>query len=79
MECSGAETLPRRIQGMLRLEGLFNQKGYLVCQSSGKKIYNFEEVVAVFIPLSSTNDQVMAVHCDCAQSFIQSSIASLHL
>ncbi|ODA42814.1 hypothetical protein [Desulfosporosinus sp. BG] len=65
-------TLPNRILGMQKLEVLFNQKGYLICQSSGKRIYNFDEVATIFIPLSPSTDQVMTVHCDHAKAFIQS-------
>ena len=66
------ETLPKRILGMQRLEALFNQKGYLICQSSGEKIYDFDEVVTIFIPLSPSIDQVMTVHSDRAKAFVQS-------
>ena len=55
------ETLPDRILGMQRIENLFKRNGYLICQSTGKKIYNFNEVVVIFLPLSLTSDQVMAV------------------
>ncbi len=78
MKSLGDETMPKRIQGMLRLEEIFNQNGYLVCQSTGKRIYDFEEVVAVFIPLNSTSDQIMAVHRDHAKLFLQSNVSSLH-
>ena len=66
------ETLPKRILGKQRLEALFNQKGYLICQSSGEKIYDFDEVVTIFIPLSPSTDQVMTVHSDRAKAFVQS-------
>ena len=72
------ETLPDRIQGMQRLEALFNQKGYLICQSTGKRIYDFDKVVAIFIPLSPVSDQVMAVHCEHAKAFVKSCLSSLH-
>lgn len=72
------ETLPDRILGMQRLEALFNQKGYLICQSSGERIYNFDEVVTIFIPLSPLTDQVMAVHTDCATAFLQSLLLTFH-
>jgi len=71
------ETLPDRILGMWRLEALFNQNGYLICQSSGKKIYNFDEIVAIFLPLSSSTDQVMAVHSNHATEFIQRCLITL--
>lgn len=73
-----AKTLPNRILGMQRLEALFNQKGYLICQSTGERIYNFDEVVAIFIPLSPVGDQVMAVHRQNAKAFIQGCLLSLH-
>jgi prephenate dehydrogenase len=66
------ETLPARILGMQKLEKLFNQRGYLICQSSGERIYDFDEIVAIFIPLSQERDQVMAVHSDRVTAFIQS-------
>lgn len=72
------ETLPDRILGMQRLEALFNQKGYLICQSSGERIYDFDVIVAIFIPLSPSTDQVMAVHSDHATAFIQSLLLTLH-
>lgn len=72
------ETLPDRILGMQNLEALFKQKGYLICQSSGERIYDFDEVVAIFIPLSSERDQVMAVHNDHATEFIQSCLLTLY-
>lgn len=72
------ETLPDRILGMQRLEVLFNQKGYLICQSTGKRIYDFDEIVAIFIPLSSVSDQVMAVHSEHAKAFVQSCLSALH-
>lgn len=71
------ETLPDRILGMQRLEALFNQKGYLICQSSGEKIYNFDEVVAIFLPISPERDQVMAVHSDHATEFVRSCLLTL--
>jgi len=72
MEYPKIETLPGRILGMQRLETLFKQKGYLICQSTGARIYNFDEVATIFIPLSPSSDQVMVVHSDCAKAFIQS-------
>ncbi|HBW36584.1 hypothetical protein [Desulfosporosinus sp. BICA1-9] len=78
MEHYNCETLPDRILGMQRLEDLFNQNGYIVCQSSGEKIYNFEMIVAIFIPLGAERDQVMAVHRDHATAFIQSCLLTLH-
>ena len=72
MEYLKNETLPDRILGMQKLEALFNQKGYLICQSTGERIYNFDEIVAIFLPLSPERDQVMAVHSDRAKAFIQS-------
>ena len=72
------ETLPDRILGMQRLEALFNQKGFLICQSSGERIYDFDVIVAIFIPLSPERDQVMAVHSDHATAFIQNLLLTLH-
>lgn len=72
------ETLPDRILGMQKLEALFNQNGYLICQSSGERIYNFDEVVTIFIPLSPSTDQVVAVHSDRAKAFIQNLLSKLH-
>jgi len=63
---------------MQRLEALFNQKGYLICQSTGKKIYDFEELVAIFIPLSSGSDQVVVVQSEHAKAFMQSCLSTLH-
>jgi len=71
------ELLPDRILGMKRLEALFNQNGYLICQSSGEKIYDFDEIVAIFMPLSSSIDQVMAVHSDHAKTFLQRCLLNL--
>ena len=45
------ETLPDRILGMQRLEALFKQTGYLICQSTGKRIYDFDEIVVIFLTL----------------------------
>ena len=78
MEQPDIETLPDRILGMQRLENLFNQNGYLICQSTGEKIYDFDEVVAIFIPLSLSNDQVMTVHSDYASEFFQSCVSILY-
>lgn len=72
------ETLPDRIQGMQKLEDIFNQNGYLICQCTGERLYDFEMIVAIFIPLSSEFDQVMAVHRDHATAFIQSCLLALH-
>ncbi|TGE32426.1 hypothetical protein [Desulfosporosinus sp. Sb-LF] len=71
-------TLPDRILGMHRLETIFNQNGYLICQSSGERLYNFEDIVAIFIPLSPGSDQVVAVHSEYAKAFIQGLISNLH-
>jgi len=71
------ETLPDRILGMQKLEALFNQKGYLICQSSGERIYDFDEIVAIFLPLNPEHDQVMAVHSDHATAFIRSCLLTL--
>lgn len=77
MEDHRIMNLPRRISGMLRLEALFNQNGYLICQASGTKIYDFDKVAAIFIPLDSSTDQVIAVHSDHATSFVQGCLARL--
>jgi len=77
MEQPDIEMLPNRIRGMQRLEALFNQTGYLICQSTGKRIYDFDEIVAIFIPLSNERDQVMAVHSDHATAFIKSCLLTL--
>ncbi|HZK56302.1 MAG TPA: hypothetical protein VFC84_19270 [Desulfosporosinus sp.] len=71
-------TLPYRILGMQKLEELFNKKGYLICQASGEKIYDFNRITAIFMPLSQERDQVMAVHNDYATEFIQSCLLTLH-
>lgn len=71
------KTTQERILGMQKLEALFNQNGYLICQSSGERIYDFKEIVAIFIPLSPERDQVMAVHSDHARAFIQSCLLTL--
>jgi len=71
------EMMPERILGMQKLEALFKQVGYIICQSSGERIYNFEEIVAIYIPLSTERDQVMAVHSDHAPAFIQSCLLTL--
>lgn len=78
MEHLDIATLPDRILGMQRLEALFNHKGYLICQSSGERIYNFDEVATIFIPLSPSTDQVMAVHRDRANEFLQRCLSALH-
>ena len=72
------ETIQNRILGMQRLEALFNQKGYLICQSTGKRINNFDEIVAIFIPLSSVSDQVMAVHSEHAKVFLMRCLSMFH-
>lgn len=72
-----SENLPDRILGMKRLESLFNQNGYLICQLTGERIYDFDQIVAIFVPLTSSLDQVMAVHCDHAQKFTQKCLSSL--
>ena len=78
MEHLKIETLPDRILGMQKIETLFNQKGYLICQCTGERIYDFDEVVAIFIPLSPERDQVMTVHSDHATAFIQTCLLTLH-
>jgi len=78
LEHSDNYILPDRILGMQRLEALFKQKGYLICQSSGERIYNFDEVATIFIPLSPSTDQVIAVHSDHAQAFIQNILSTFH-
>ncbi|HBP65046.1 MAG TPA: hypothetical protein DD730_12400 [Desulfosporosinus sp.] len=67
-------TRPDRILGMQKLEELFNQKGYLICQSSGERVYDFNKITAIFVPLSKERDQVMAVHSDYALEFVQSCV-----
>ena len=78
MEHLDIGTLPDRILGMQKLEALFNQNGYLVCQCTGERIYDFQLIVVIFIPLSPERDQVMAVHSDHATAFIQSCLLTLH-
>lgn len=78
MEYLKNETLPDRILGMQRIEALFNQNGYLICQCTGERLYDFDLIVAIFIPLSSERDHVMAVHRDHATAFIQSCLLTLH-
>lgn len=73
------ETLPDRILGLQRLEDLFNLRGYLICQSTGEKIYDFDKVVAIFIPFSSTMEQVVPVHTDKALEFLHSNLSFLNL
>ncbi len=70
-------TIPERIQGMQKLEALFKQNGYLICQSSGDRIYDLKEIVVIFIPLSPERDQVMAVHSEHAPVFLQSCLLTL--
>ncbi|EHQ90049.1 hypothetical protein [Desulfosporosinus youngiae] len=70
MEHNDVEILPERILGMQKLEAIFKQNGYLICQSSGERIYNFDEVAAIFLPLSSSIDQAMAVHRSHAPEFL---------
>lgn len=65
------DKIPERILGMQRLEALFNHNGYIICQSTGEKIIDFQEIVAIFIPLSSSIDQIMAVHKDHSLAFVQ--------
>lgn len=72
------ETMPNRILGMQRLEALFKQKGYLICQSTGKRINNFDEIVAIFVPLSPVSDQVMAVHSEHAKMFLLRCLSMFH-
>lgn len=71
------DKLSNRIIGMQRLEALFNQNGYLICQLSGEKIYDFDEIVAIFLPLSPSTDQVMAVHSNHATAFVQRCLLTL--
>jgi|GEM_PF-1335876 len=78
LEHSDVEILPERILGMQKLEVIFNQKGYLICQSSGERIYDFDEVVAIFLPLSSSTDQAMAVHRSHAPEFVQRCLLTLY-
>ncbi|AET68796.1 hypothetical protein Desor_3296 [Desulfosporosinus orientis DSM 765] len=70
-------TIPKRIIGMQNLEEIFNQNGYLVCQSSGEKIYNFDDIVAVFLPINPATDQVVAVHNKYAPEFIRKCVLSM--
>lgn len=77
MEDHKINTLPGRILGMQKLENLFNQNGYLICQATGVKIYDFDNVTAFFIPLNSETDQVMAVHSEQATSFLQKCFSQL--
>jgi len=72
------ETLPDRILGMQRIEALFKQNGYIVCQCTGEKIYELDEIVTIFMPISPDLDQVMAVHSDHATAFIQSCLSTLY-
>jgi len=69
--------IPDRIKGMQKLEALFNQNGYIICQSSGERIYDFDKVVTIFIPLSPLTDQVMAVHSEYATAFMQNCLMTL--
>ena len=77
MENSETMTIPKRIIGMQNLEALFSRNGYLICQSSGEKIYDFEEIVAVFLPLNPTMDQVVAVHNKHAPDFVQKCVLTI--
>ena len=77
MEHLDVKMIPDRILGMQKLEALFNQNGYIICQSSGDRIYDFSEVVTIFIPLSPSTDQVMAVHSEYATAFIQNCLLTL--
>lgn len=77
LEHPDLEMIPDRILGMQKLEALFNQNGYIICQSTGERIYDFKKIVAIFIPLSPKRDQVMAVHNEHATAFIQSCLLTL--
>ncbi|MDP4159704.1 MAG: hypothetical protein Q8911_08085 [Bacillota bacterium] len=72
------DTIPKRILEMQRLEALFHNQGYLICQATGARICDFDKVVAIFTPLSLSTDQVMAVHVDEAKEFLQTCLLSLH-
>ena len=78
MEHLKIETLPDRILGMQRIEALFNKNGYLICQCTGERIYDFDEVAAIFIPLSPERDQVMVVHSNHATAFMQNCLLTLY-
>ncbi|AFQ44476.1 hypothetical protein [Desulfosporosinus meridiei] len=69
--------LPDRIVGIQRLEALLKENGYLICQFSGEKIYDLTEVVAIFLPLGSTSDQIVAVRSNYAPEFVQKCLSSL--
>ena len=71
------ETLPDRILGLQRLEDLFNLKGYLICQSTGERIYDFDKLVAIFIPVNSKTDLILTVHSDHAKELLQTYHSSL--
>lgn len=71
------ERLPDRIVGLQRLEAFFNQKGYLICQSSGEKVYDFDEIVAIFLPLSPSTDHLVAVRSSYAVQYLQKCLLSL--
>ncbi len=71
------DSVPGRILGMQRLEALFNQIGYLICQSTGTRIYDFDKIVAFYIPLNSSTDQIMIVHSDHATDFLKTCLLNL--
>ena len=77
LEHNDVEILPDRILVMQRLEAIFNQKGYLICQSSGERIYDFDQIVAIFLPLCSSTDHAMAVHSSHAAEFMKSCLSTL--
>lgn len=78
MEDQRIEILPRRILGMQRLEALFKQNGYLICQASGNRIDDFDKVVAFFIPIDSSIDQVITVHSEQAATFMRGCLSKLY-
>ncbi len=59
------------ISAMQKLEHILNEQCYIICQHSGVKILDLEDVSAMFIPVNKTDHLIITVHQNSAKDFLK--------
>lgn len=60
-----------QVLGLKSFEKLLYQKGFVICQQTGQKITQEEDLVAVHLTIGESECVIVPVHKDYANSFLQ--------
>jgi hypothetical protein len=64
------------VLGLKSLEKLLHEKGFLICQQTGEKITQEDNLVAVHLTVDGNECVILPVHKDNANIFLQTMIMS---